>query len=430
MASGKIHFIGIGGGALNGLAQVMAARGWLVTGSDLRAEGPVIDRLREQGITVFSGHAATNVAADVNQVIISSAVVAGPGAVEVEAAEKLGIPIYKRTELWRRLSGGAKIAVAVAGSHGKTTTTAMIGHILAVAGLDPTVLVGGEVPDFGGTVRVGSPDVIVVEADEYDRAFHSLRPTLGVIVNVDYDHPDTYATPAAYEQGFRKFARAVRRRSGRLLLNGHDQFLRREFKHWRGGITWFDPTGAWPGVKLQVPGSHLAGNALAAGKVAHYLGVDSVTIKRALRSWRGVSRRFEPVGECSGLKVFDDFAHHPTEVAANIKTAREAWGQVAVLFQPHQGVRTERFATDFATVLKEADHVALLPIYRVAGREGDNQTTEAAIAQLLPQATVLAENAGAVADWCASLYKEGFRQLLAMGAGTVSALVREACHDE
>lgn len=429
MPTGKIHFVGIGGGALNGLAQVMAARGWTVTGSDLRAEGPVIDRLQAQGIEVFAGHAAENVTSDVTEVIISSAVVNGPGAVEVDAAEKLGIPVHKRTELWRRLTGQAKIAVAVAGSHGKTTTTALLGHILATAGLDPTVLVGGDVPDFGGTVRVGSPDVIVVEADEYDRAFLALRPTVGVITNVDYDHPDTYPTPADYEQAFCKFARTVRRRSGWLMLNGHDPFLRREFKHWRGGVKWYDPTAAWPGVKLRVPGGHLAGNALAAGKVAHALGVDTPTIKRALRTWRGVSRRFEPVGECGGLKVFDDFAHHPTEVAANIATAREAWGKVAVLFQPHQGVRTEKFAAEFATALKAADQVALLPIYKVAGREGDNQTTEAAIAALLPQATLLTEDVEAVRGWCASLKKEGFDHLLAMGAGTVSNLVREACRD-
>lgn len=429
MQTGKIHFVGIGGGALNGLAQVMAARGWTVTGSDLRP-GPIIDRLQAQGIKVFAGHAESNVPADVDQVIISSAVVAGPGSVEVEAAHKQGIPVYKRTELWRRLTGEAKIAVAVAGSHGKTTTTAMLGHILATAGLNPTVLVGGDVPDFQGTVRVGSTEVIVVEADEYDRAFLSLRPTMGIITNVDYDHPDTYATPAAYEQGFRKFARTVRRRHGRLLLNGHDSFLRREFKHWRGGVTWYDPTATWPGVKLQIPGRHLAGNALAAGKAAHYLGVDSATIKKALRSFKGVARRFEPVGECQGVKVFDDFAHHPTEVAANIATAKEAWGKVAVLFQPHQGVRTEKFAADFAAALKQADQVALLPIYRVSGREDGNETTEVAIAELLPQAKVLPETAAAVVDWVGSLARDGYTNLLAMGAGTVSATVREACHDE
>jgi len=182
-------------------------------------------------------------------------------------------------------------------------------------------------------------------------------------------------------------------------------------------------------VKLQIPGRHLAGNALAAGKAAHYLGVDSPTIKRALRTFRGVSRRFEPVGECAGLRVYDDFAHHPTEVAANIATAKEAWGKVAVLFQPHQGVRTERFAADFARALTGADQVALLPIYLVAGREGENQTTETAIASLLPQATVLAEDSDVVTAWCASLYKEGYRYLLAMGAGTISSLVRKSCHD-
>lgn len=428
-ASKRIHFVGIGGAALNGLAQVLAARGAIVTGSDLKATGPIIERLRERGVTVYAGHAADNITKEVDEVIISSAVVAGPGAVEVEAAQALGIPVYKRTELWRRLSGQATVAVAVAGSHGKTTTTALIGHILTVAGLDPTVLVGGDVPDFGGTVRVGSEKIIVVEADEYDRAFLSLRPTIGVVTNVDYDHPDTYPSVAEYEQSFRQFARVVRRRSGRLLLNGQDAFLRREFKHWRSGVNWYDPDSSWPGVKLRVPGRHLAGNALAAGKVAHYLGVDSSTIKRALRTWRGVARRFEPIGECTGLKVFDDFAHHPTEVAANIATAREAWGKVAVLFQPHQGVRTQAFAAEFASALDAADQVALLPIYRVAGREGDNHTTEAAIAEHLPKATLLAGDVTTLRQWCASLKKEGYDHLLAMGAGTVSNLVREACHD-
>lgn len=430
MPGRKVHFVGIGGGALNGLAQLLVARGVTVTGSDLKAEGPVIERLRALGIHIFDHHSAANVASDVTEVIISSAVVGGPGAVEVEAAERMKIPVHKRTELWRQITGAARVAVAVAGSHGKTTTTAMIGHILATAGLDPTVLVGGEIPDFGGTVRVGSDQIVVIEADEYDRAFLSLRPTIGVITNVDYDHPDTYPTPEAYEQGFRQFARTVNRRRGRLFLNDHDGWLRREFKHWGMNKTWYDPTKSWPGVRLKMPGQHLAGNALVAGKVAHYLGVDAGTIKLALRRFRGVARRFEPVGTCAGLEVYDDFAHHPTEVAANITTARAAWPKVAVLFQPHQGIRTGRFGEAFAQALQAADTVALLPLFVVAGREGGSQATEAAITAHLPEATVLEETAAAVRTWCASLYQAGYRQLLAMGAGTISAVVRQACQED
>lgn len=423
----KLHFVGIGGGSLNGLAQVMAAAGHQVTGSDLKAEGPVIERLRQQGIEVMDGHAPAHVASDVDEVIISSAVTGGPGAVEVEAAYQAGIPVFKRTELWRRLSGKARIAVAVAGSHGKTTTTALLGHILAEAGLNPTVLVGGDVPDFGGTVRLGSPEVLVVEADEYDRAFLDLRPTVGVITNVDYDHPDTYPHEEDYRRAFQQFARTVNRRRGLLILNGRDAWLRREFSHWKITKRWYDPTRPWPGLRPRLPGDHIKGNAQAAALAATHLGVPANVIKRAVRSFRGVSRRFEYVGQCSGVSIYDDFAHHHTELIANINTAKAAWGKVAVIFQPHQSVRTERFAKEFASALRQADRAALLPIYRVAGREAGNLTDERAIAEYLPEVEIVPTEVGAICRWCQARAAEGHKNILAMGAGTISDLMREAC---
>lgn len=423
-----IYFVGIGGASLNGIAQVLAARGYTVRGSDL-VETDVTKRLQSLGIAVTIGQSAKNITDDIDEVIISSAAVEGPGAVEIARAKELNIPVHKRTIWWRRLMAEATYAVAVAGTHGKTTTTAMIGHILAEAGLDPTVLVGGDVPDFNGTVRVGSSKYIVVEADEYDRAFYAARPTIAVITTIDYDHPDTFTTPKAYVTAFRHFARLPKKRQGMVVAFGKDATARRALAHWPIPVRWYDLHKIWGKIPLSLPGIHMHRNASAAGIVAHELGVDAATIKRALRSFKGVGRRFELVGEVNGISVYDDYAHHPTELAATIAAARTMTDKkIAVLFQPHQRVRTKLFAKEFSEVLKEADEVALLPLFTVAGREQEIRiTSDDIVREIHTNAKLLKKED--IAVWMQQFTSNEYGLILICGAGTISQWAREALKD-
>lgn len=424
MKNKTIYFVGIGGASLNGIAQILAARGHTVRGSDLVAS-PVTEQLERLGITVIIGQRAENITSDIDEVVYTSAAVAGPGAVELERAAELKIPAHKRTIWWSRLMSEATHAVAVAGTHGKTSTTAMIGHILAEAGLDPTVLVGGDVPDFGGTVRVGGATYVVVEADEYDRAFYATRPTIAVITNIDYDHPDTYPTPKEYAAAFRHFARLPKKRQGIIVAYGKDPVLRRSLAHWPVPIRWYDQHAVWGHISLATPGIHMQQNATAAGIVAHELGVPAAVIKRALRSYKGVGRRFELIGSVNGIPVYDDYAHHPTELIATIKAARTKTDKkVAVIFQPHQRVRTRQFAVEFGAALETADSAALLPLFTVAGREeAISITSDDVVRQMHTPAKVLEKSD--IMTWIKQFDPHEYGLILFCGAGTISAWVRE-----
>lgn len=422
--SRTIYFVGIGGSSLNGIAQVLAQKGYTVRGSDLAAS-PITERLTKLGIAVTIGQRAENITKDIDEVIVSSAAISGPGAVEIARARELKIPIHKRTVWWSRLMDEAQYAIAVAGTHGKTSTTAMIGHILAEAGYDPTVLVGGEIPDFGGSVRVGSEKYIVVEADEYDRAFYATRPTIAVITNIDYDHPDTYPTAKDYIAAFRRFARLPKKRHGIVVAFGKDPVLRRALAHWSVPVHWYDLHAVWGQIKLAIPGVHMTRNASAAGIVAHELGVKSNVIKRALRSFKGVQRRFERIGVVHGIPVYDDYAHHPTELAATIAAARELTDKkIAVVFQPHQRVRTQYFLDQFAEVLKLADSVALLPLFTVVGREEDISITSDDIVRKMHNNTKLIEKDD-ILTWIQQHQAQEYGLILFCGAGTISTWVRE-----
>lgn len=418
-----VYFVGIGGASLNGLAQVLLEQGYKVSGSDL-TESAVTDKLRALGITVHIGQQAANITPDITEVTISSAVTKGPGAVEVAAARKLNIPVHKRTIWWSRLMSKAKVAVAVAGTHGKTTTTAMVGLIMQQAGLDPTVLVGGEVSEFGGTVRVGSHEYIVVEADEYDKAFYATRPTHAIITNIDYDHPDTYPNPVSYVQAFKRFARGLNKRQGILVILGDSKTTRSAFNNWHSPLRWYGKKNLWPGLKLQQPGDHLQLNATAAAKICHELGIEKKIINQALNSFTGVARRFELIGQFAGIPVYDDYAHHPTELAATIAAARKITKKIAVLFQPHQRVRTQQFKSEFARVLSTVPKVGLLPLFEVAGREEDIKVSSEDIIKELPKSSMI--NDEDIIQFMKECKNEGIELILALGAGDISSKVRKA----
>ena len=394
--SGKhIHLIGIGGAGLSAIARVLLQQGAQVSGSDLLLS-PVAQALARDGARVLVGHQAENVAG-ADLVVVSSAVVASN--VEVLAARAAGIPVLKRPELLGRMMDGS-IGVAVAGTHGKTTTTAMIASILLEAGCDPTFIVGGVLANLGTNARAGKGPHFVVEADEYDRTFLSLRPTVAVVTNVEHDHPDCYPTFTDFRAAFVEFAALVPREG--LLVVCWDDPVARELGQRRqaegGAVAYFGlgEGGAWRAedirpnfaggvdflathegqllglVRLRVPGAHNASNAMAALVVANFVGVPFAVARNALTEFRGVGRRFEIKGEAGGVTVVDDYAHHPTEIRATLQAARVRFPgrSLWAVWQPHTYSRTRVLLSDFAQAFEAADRVIVLPIY--AARETDS----------------------------------------------------------
>jgi len=390
----RIHLIGIGGAGLSAIARVLMEQGAAVSGSDL-VLSPVAEALARDGALVFTGHRAENVAG-VELVVVSSAVPASN--VEVQAAQAAGIPVLKRPEFLGQMMDG-RLGVAVAGTHGKTTTTAMISTILLDAGRDPTFIVGGVIAGLGTNARAGEGPLFVIEADEYDRTFLSLKPTVAVVTNVEHDHLDCYPTFADFQVAFEEFAALVPRDG--LLVACWDDPVARELgqrrrsagvtvtsfglgdgAEWRaeeirpnfaGGVDFLATReGQVLGlVRLRQPGVHNASNAVAALVVADFFDVPFRVARAALTEFRGVGRRFEVKGQVGGVVVVDDYAHHPTEIRATLLAARNRFPRQPLwaVWQPHTYSRTQALLADFAQAFGVADHVIVLPIY--AAREAD-----------------------------------------------------------
>jgi UDP-N-acetylmuramate--alanine ligase len=386
VANKHIHLIGIGGAGLSAIARVLLEEGAQVSGSDL-VISPVAEALARDGARVFQGHDASNVeGADV--VVVSSAI--PEENVEIRAARAMGIPVLRRPAFLGQMMDGRQ-GVAVAGTHGKTTTTAMIATILMKAERDPTFIVGGVVDDLGTNARAGSEPLFLIEADEYDCTFLSLKPDLAVITNVEHDHPDCYPTFADFQSAFESFAglvpeegllavcgddpvaRAIGRQTDRPLVRffglSEDADWRAEEIHpnFAGGVDFLAVRhGETLGlVRLRVPGVHNASNAMAALAVTDHLGVPFPVAREALRSFRGVARRFEIKGEASGVVVIDDYAHHPTEIRATLRAARDRFRErrIWAVWQPHTYSRTKELLDPFAASFDDADQVIVLPIY-------------------------------------------------------------------
>ena len=394
-----IHFVGIGGAGLSAIARVLLEQGAVVSGSDL-ALSPVAEALARDGVRVFVGHRAENVQG-AEWVVVSSAV--PPFNAEVEAARSAGIPVLKRAEFLAQMTDGYQV-VAVAGTHGKTTTTAMIASISMAAGLDPTFIIGGVVTglvtDLGTNAHAGDGNWFVVEADEYDRMFLGLNPTIAVVTNVEHDHPDCYPTFGDFRAAFETFVEAVppeglvvacwddpaareiglerRAAGGRVtffgLSDGAEWRAEEVRPNFVGGVDFLvtrrDAGEQTPGlVRLRLPGRHNASNAVAALVVADALGVPMRVAKEALIGFRGVARRFEIKGEVQGVLVVDDYAHHPTEIRATLEAARSRYPgrPLWAVWQPHTYSRTWALMSEFVQAFQAADHVIVLPIY--AARE-------------------------------------------------------------
>lgn len=388
----SIHIIGIGGIGLSAIARVLLARGVRVSGSD-QAASPITDELARLGATIHIGHRAENVG-EAEMVLVTSAVSADNP--EIIEATRRGLRIVKRTEFLRDLTRGKK-TIAIAGTHGKTTTTAMIATILVNAGRDPDVIVGGIVPELGGNARAGQGDYFVIEADEYDHAFLGLFPYIAIVTSIEMDHPDMFHDVDDVARAFREFMQqtttdgvvigcgdSVRvaaelqhlaRRTVRYGLGAANEWRVRaitpnarggsDFVVWRGG----KEIGDW---RLEVPGEHNVLNALAAIATADALGIDLEIARNTLATFRGVSRRFEIRGEFRGVTIVDDYAHHPTEIRATLAAARARFPRRTLwaVFQPHTFSRTRALVDEFARAFEDADHVIVTEIY--AAREHES----------------------------------------------------------
>ncbi|HEY4185834.1 MAG TPA: UDP-N-acetylmuramate--L-alanine ligase [Polyangia bacterium] len=376
-----IHFVGIGGIGMSGIAEVLLNLGYAVSGSDLRPTD-VTARLQTLGATIHFGHAAANsAAADV--VVVSSAVRADNP--EVRAARERDVPVIPRAEMLGELMR-VKDGVAVAGSHGKTTTTTMVAAVLAQAGLDPTAIIGGKARAFGSNARLGQGELLVAEADESDGSFRHLFPQIAVVTNIDREHMDHYGDLATLRAAFLDFANKVPFYG--LVVLGADnatsaslapELLKRHVTYglnagdYRGQVLEAGPEGtrfrisvrgkARGEVRVRMPGIHYAENALAVLCVADFLGVPFADYASALETFQGVDRRFSVRGEAGGVLVVDDYGHHPTEVAATIAAARLYGRRLVVAFQPHRYSRTKDLFAEFAPALGGADVVVLTDIY-------------------------------------------------------------------
>jgi len=399
-AGAHIHVVGIGGSGMSAIARVLLERGgYRVSGSD-RSLSPAGQALAELGATVYDGHRAAQIGgADV--VVVSSAVPADN--VEVRAARAAGIPVVRRPELLGWLTQGHE-TIAVAGTAGKTTTTAIIAQLLQAAGLDPSFVIGGMLPGNGSNAHAGRGAHFVIEADEYDRTFLALKPRIAVVTNVEWDHPDCYPTYADVQAAFAAFVAGLRP-GGSLVACGDDPgacalavgrpagsrwlsygvgercdvraagVVRRGMGHDLDLVVAGECLGR---LTLRVPGLHNVRNALAACAVAHALGIPIGATRRALADYRGVARRFELIGEVAGVTVIDDYAHHPTKIRATLAAARECFPghTIWAVFQPHTFSRTEALLADYRRSFADADHVLITPIY--AARERDNDRVSSA----------------------------------------------------
>jgi UDP-N-acetylmuramate--alanine ligase len=448
----RIHFVGIGGIGMSGIAEVLLNLGYRISGSDLRSS-TVTQRLAALGATTFEGHAAANVAgADV--VVTSSAIpVDNP---EVAEARRLHVPVIQRAEMLAELMR-LKYGIAIAGMHGKTTTTSMVAAVLAAGGLDPTVVVGGRVDAMGSNARLGKSQYLVAEADESDRSFLKLSPIVSVVTNIDREHMDCYRDMRDVRRTFLEFMERVPFYG--LVVGCHDDaVLRRLLPRVHRRVTTYGTSQGSdflirttsqrsmltagehsPLIRFQVtykekdlgeftlhvPGAHNVLNATAAIAVGTALDIPEEQIRAALDGFRGVDRRFQFKGAAAGVSVIDDYGHHPTEIRATLAAARQCgFRRVHAIFQPHRFTRTRDLMEEFATSFADADTVCLLDIYPASEKPIEGITAEALVRRIAGAGNVSVAYARSFSDaaaMVAGLAHPG-DMVLTLGAGSVSQL--------
>ncbi len=391
----KVHFIGIGGISMSGLAEILLDRGFTVSGSDTKAS-PLTDKLKGQGATIYTGQSASNIDPSLDVVIYTAAI--GRDNPEFLEASASGIPMLTRAQLLGELMANYKTAIGIAGTHGKTTTTSMISEILLASGKDPTISVGGMLSSIGGNVRIGHSDTFIAEACEYTNSFLSLAPTVEVILNIQEDHLDFFKDINDIRHSFHKYAELLDEK-GTLVINNEIPDVSEIYEGCKAKIVTFGENGDYSAsnikceadgcysydlmcrkgdnsadyenlghIKLGVPGVHNVFNSLAAVAVARSLSSPMDVIIDTLAHFTGADRRFQKKGVVNGFTIIDDYAHHPTEIAATLKAATAyPHNKLVCIFQPHTYTRTKAFLDDFAKALSMADEVILADIY--AARE-------------------------------------------------------------
>jgi UDP-N-acetylmuramate--alanine ligase len=448
----QIHFVGIGGIGMSGIAEVLLNLGYKVSGSDLKSSA-VTQRLAGLGASVFEGHRAENIAGA--EVVVTSSAIATENP-EVVEAHKLHVPVIQRAEMLAELMR-LKYGIAVAGMHGKTTTTSMVAAVLAGGGLDPTVVVGGRVDAMGSNARLGKSQYLVAEADESDRSFLKLSPILSVVTNIDREHMDCYRNMRDVKKTFLEFMDRVPF-YGMVVACNDDPLLRRllpevqrrtvTYGTKRGSDFWTKiPTSRAKSARemghplshftvryrgqdlgeftLHVPGLHNVLNATAAIAVGVGLDVGVEAIRTALDQFRGVDRRFQLRGRVAGVSVIDDYGHHPTELKATLAAARSCgFRKVHVVFQPHRYTRTRDLLEGFTTAFGDADSLFVLDIYAASEKAIEGISGEALARTIREKGGRSAQYVNSFADAvssAAAVAEEG-DMILTLGAGSVSQL--------
>jgi len=421
---GRVHLIGIGGAGLSGIARIMLARGIAVSGSD-GVDSPTLDALRALGARVHLGHDAAHVA-DADTVVVSTAIREdNPEYVE---AVRRGLRVLPRSAALAAVMAGRRV-VAVAGTHGKTTTTSLLTVALQAAGADPTYAIGGDLAATGVNAAEGAGEVFVAEADESDGAFLHYAPYAAIVTNVEADHLDNWGTEEAYRAAFDEFVDTIDADGflvccvddpGAAALAARAQAAGRRVV----AVSAREP-GALTGVTLWSPGEHYLADALAALAAGTELGHDPELLVRGIASYTGTKRRMERKGEAGGVRVYDSYAHHPTEIAGDLAAARAVAGEgrVIVAFQPHLVSRTRVFGTRMGQALGAADEVVVLDVY-LAREDADPEVTGALVAGAVPlpaERVAFVPDFDAVAEELVARARPG-DLVLTLGAGTVTAI--------
>jgi UDP-N-acetylmuramate--alanine ligase len=444
----RIHFVGIGGIGMSGIAEVLLNLGYKVSGSDLK-NSSVTQRLAGLGATIFEGHRAENIAGA--EVVVTSSAISAENP-EVAEAHSLHIPVIQRAEMLAELMR-LKYGIAIAGMHGKTTTTSMVAAVLAAGGLDPTVVVGGRVDAMGSNARLGKSHYLVAEADESDRSFLKLSPILSVVTNIDREHMDCYRNMRDVKKTFLEFMDRVPF-YGMIVACNDDPLLRRLLPEvQRRTVTYGTKRGSDFLIKLaasaeipsdnrplsrfrvtyrkqdlgefalHVPGVHNILNATAAIAVGVGLDVSVESIRTALDQFRGVDRRFQLRGRAAGVSVIDDYGHHPTEIKATLAAAKQCgYGKIHVIFQPHRYTRTRDLIEEFTTSFDDADSLFVLDIYAASEKPIEGITGEILAQRIRERSAKNGRYASSVAEAveAATAVAQDGDMILTLGAGSVS----------
>ncbi len=403
---GPIHFVGIGGIGMSGIAEVLLSHGYVVQGSDLK-ETPITKRLQGMGALIYTGQRAENID-EAEVIVISSAI--KPGNPELDAARARGLPIVRRAEMLAELMR-LKSNIAVAGTHGKTTTTTMVAALLDGGNFNPTVVNGGIIHAYGSNARVGDGEWMVVEADESDGTFNRLPATIAIVTNIDPEHMEHWGTEENLHRGFYDFVSNIpfygvavcctddsdvqslvgKITDRRVVTYGFNAQadVRAVNLSYKGGQAHFDVAlqnedQMIEGCVLPMPGDHNVSNALSAIAVARHLGMKRAEIREALASFGGVNRRFTRVGEVGGVTIIDDYGHHPTEIAAVLKAARQACdGRIIAVHQPHRYTRLHHHFDDFCACFNDADVVAIAEVFAAGEDVIEGATRDDLVAGLI-----------------------------------------------